>query len=54
MMLKQRVIEKEQVKQKYSNKIVAETEKMSKEMQQKLRMQKAELKVIPYVHQITV
>ncbi|XP_049776573.1 kinesin-like protein KIF23 [Schistocerca cancellata] len=44
VMLNKRTIEKEKVKQKYSSKMMAETEKMSKEMQQQLKLQKAELK----------
>ncbi|XP_006611057.1 kinesin-like protein KIF23 isoform X1 [Apis dorsata] len=40
MLLNQRTIDKQKVKEKYSNKIQAETDKMSKELESKLRRQR--------------
>ncbi|XP_043785194.1 kinesin-like protein KIF23 isoform X1 [Apis laboriosa] len=40
MLLNQRAIDKQKVKEKYSNKIQAETDKMSKELESKLRRQR--------------
>lgn len=45
MLLNQRTIDKQKVKEKYSNKIQAETDKMSKELESKLRRQREILQV---------
>lgn len=44
-MLNQRTIDKQKVKEKYNNKIQAETDKMSKELESKLRRQRELLQV---------
>lgn len=43
--MNQRAIDKQKVKEKYSNKIQAETDKMSKELESKLRRQREILQV---------
>lgn len=45
MLLNQRAIDKQRVKEKYNNKIQAETDKMSKELESKLRRQRELLQV---------
>lgn len=43
--MNQRAIDKQKVKEKYNNKIQAETDKMSKELESKLRRQREILQV---------
>lgn len=45
MLLNQRAIDKQRVKEKYNSKIQAETDKMSKELESKLRRQRELLQV---------
>ena len=45
MLLNQQTIEKQRVKEKYNNKIQAETDKISKELESKLRRQRELLQV---------
>lgn len=48
MVLNQRAIDKQNVKEKYSSKIQAETDKMSRELESKLRRQRELLQVLVY------
>ena len=56
MLLNQQTIEKQRVKEKYNNKIQAETDKISKELETKLRRQRELLQVYYncwlYIHYI--
>lgn len=45
MLLNQQTIEKQRVKEKYNNKIQTETDKISKELESKLRRQRELLQV---------
>lgn len=45
MALNQRIIDKQRVKQKYNHKIQAETDKMNRELEMKLRVQREHLQV---------
>lgn len=47
MTLNQRLIDKQRVKQKYNTKMQAETDKMNRELEIKLRQQREHLQVIP-------
>lgn len=50
VVINQRELDKQKVKEKYNSKIQAETDKMSKELESKLRRQRELLQVFNYIH----